>query len=204
MGDRGGALAAGVLVAMGFVRPSFTFRYLTPCAPGLLLSLVMLARALAGRRGELFALAMLGAVYLGVSSWMLIHGLRMAPRRYNFEAASAALARSRPSGLVFLWDHPVDPILHPEQLASLGGFFLHRAGEPTPVDAVILKPGEDPNRRLTAEAHAPGSAILWLYDRVVRGTAANAHPPDLVRLDPRLRCRDFGSARFGVLACVPR
>ena len=198
------ALAAVVLVAVGFLRPSFTFRYLTPCAPGLLLGLVVLARGLAGRRGEVVALTMLGAVYLGVSGWMLTHHLRMAPRRYNFETASAALARSRPSRLVFLWDHPVDPILHPGQLAALGGFFLHRAGEPTPVDAVILKPGEDPNPRLVAGAQAPGSAILWLYDRVVRGTAANARPPDLVRLDPRLRCRDFGSVRFGVLACVRR
>ena len=164
----------------------------------------MLARALAGRRGEVMALAMLGAVYLGVSGWMLTHHLRMAPRRYTFETASAALARSRPARLVFLWDHPVDPILHPGQLAALGGFFLHRAGAPTRVVPVILRYGEDPSRRLAAEARPPGSAILWLYDRVVRGTAANVHPPDLVRFDPRLRCRDFGSARFGVLACVQR
>jgi hypothetical protein len=198
-------LAAAVMVAIGFFRPSFTFRYLTPCEPGLLLGVVVLAQALAGRRAAPVTLALLACLYLGVSGWMLGHGLRMAPRRYNFEAASAALAREGPQHLVFLWDHPVDPILHPEQLAALGGFFLHRSGQATQVEPVILKGGEDPNGRLAAEAARRGTAILWLYDRVVHGTAANRFPPALGGGEPGgLRCRDFGSARFGVLACQRR
>ena len=196
------AFAAAVLVAMGFARPSFTFRYLTPSAPGLLLGLVWLTGALAGRSAARIALAALAVLYLGVSGWMLGHRLRMAPRRYNFEVASQAIARSRPERLVFLWDHPVDPILHPEQLRALGGFFLRRDGLAIPVDAVVLKPQQDPNVRLLDEANSPRTAILWLYDEVVQGTAAIQHPPDISERDPAFRCRNFGSQRFGVLACT--
>ena len=194
-------IAAAVLVAIGFLRPSFTFRYLTPSAPGLLLALVWLAGRLAGRRWASAAIALTAAAYLGVGSWMLAHHLRMAPKRYNFEAASAALARSRPSQLVFLWDHPVDPILLPEQLSALGGFFLHRSGLQVPVTPVVLRPGEDPNSRLISQAGAPGSAILWVYDTAVKGSAAITHPPRIDLLTPAFACRQFGSGRFGVLAC---
>ena len=196
------ALSAALLIGVGFLRPSFTFRYLTPDAPGLLLGLVGAARLLAGRRGAAISVAVLGAVYLGVSGWMLTHGLRMAPRRYNFETASGLIAASRPSRLVFLWDHPVDPILHPEQLSALGGFFLHRAGVEIPVDPVVLRPDEDPNTRLLAEGRSPGSALLWLYDVDVHGTAAVAHPPQIRQRDPSWRCWRSRSARFGVLACL--
>ena len=195
------ALAAAAMIGVGFLRPSFTFRYLTPSAPGLLLALVWLVGRLAGRRAAPAAIALLAAGYLGLGGWMLNHRLRMAPKRYNFEAASAMLGKGRPARLVFLWDHPVDPILRPEQLSALGGFFLHRAGLDIPVTPVILRLGEDPNVRLLSEAAQPGSAILWVYDIVVKGTSAVTHPPRIGRLDPSFTCRQFASGRFGVLAC---
>ncbi len=195
------ALAAAVLVGIGFLRPSFTFRYLTPSAPGLLLALVWSVGRLAGRRGAAAATAILAAVYLGLGGWMLSSHLRMAPKRYSFEAASARLAAERPRRLVFLWDHPVDPILEPGQLAALGGFFLHRSGVRVPVTPVILKPGEDPNTQLLHAAAEPGSVILWVYDTVVKGTAAIRRPPEISRLDPSFACRRYGGGRFNVLAC---
>ena len=198
------AVSAAALIAVGFLRPSFTFRYLTPDAPGLMLAVVLAVGWLAGRRGAPLALGLLAASYLLVGSWMLTSGLRMAPRRYNFEAASAAIGRGRSTRLVFLWDHPVDPILRPEQLSALGGFFLQRGGRPMPVIPVVLKAGEDPNARLVAAAQPDGSAILWLYDRVVQGTAATSYPPDIAAHDSRFNCRQFGSGRFGVLACQRR
>jgi hypothetical protein len=195
-------LAASALIGLGFLRPSFTFRYLTPSAPGVLLGLVLAARGLAGsRRAPLaYGILILASGWIGGAA--LLSHFRMAPRRYTFEHASAALARERPARLVFLWDHPIDPVLHPEQLSALGGFFLHRQGLSTTVDPVVLAPGEDPNARLLREAQPPGSAILWLYDVAVRGTAAIRHPPALSRIDPSWRCRDYGSRRFGVLACT--
>jgi hypothetical protein len=198
-------LAAVVLVGVGFLRPSFTFRYLTPDAPGLMLGVVLLARALAGRRAAPVSLAATALGVFAASVWLLAHGQRMAPRRYNFEVASAAIARARPARLVFLWDHPVDPVLHPEQLSALGGFFLRRDGQATPVTPVILRPGQDPNARLAAAAAAGGdrTAVLWLYDTWVHGTAAIRSPPDPARFAPALSCRDYGRGRFGVFACTP-
>jgi Dolichyl-phosphate-mannose-protein mannosyltransferase len=196
------AAGAAVLILVGFFRPSFTYRYLTPFAPGLLLGFVLLVRSLGGRRAPV-ALAALIIAFGALSGWALqSQHFRMAPRRYNFERASRELAMARPARLVFLWDHPVDPVLHREQLSALGGFFLHRNGLPIPVDPVILKPGEDPNARLLEEAAAPGSAILWLYDTVVRGTAANRFRPDIDQRDRSWRCRQYGWRRFGVLGCT--
>ncbi len=195
------ALAAAALIGVGFLRPSFTLRYLTPSAPGLLLGLVWLTGQVAGRRGAPAAVAILSAVYLGLGGWMLTHHLRMAPKRYNFEAASAMLGATHPARLVFLWDHPVDPILEPSQLSALGGFFLHRAGVAVAVTPVVLAPGEDPNTRLLHDAAAPRSVILWVYDRVVKGTAAMRRPPQISRRDPTFACRQYASGRFGVLAC---
>jgi hypothetical protein len=193
-----------LVVGVGFLRPSFTYRYLTPAEPGLMLGAVLLARLWAGRRIAPIALAALVAAMICSSAAMLAHHLRMAPRRYNFETASAALAQTRPARLVFLWDHPVDPILHPEQLAALGGFFLHRAGVATAVDPVVLTPGEDPNARLIADARSQGAAILWIYDVVVGGTAASTHPPAIGRLAPDFACRQYAGGRFGAVACVRR
>ncbi len=196
------ALAAAVMIAIGFLRPSFTFRYLTPSAPGLLLAMVWGVAQLAGRRGAPVAVAILAAVYLALGGWMLGSHLRMAPKRYTFEAASARLGTERPSRLVFLWDHPVDPILEPQQLSALGGFFLHRSGVHVPVIPVILKPGEDPNTRLLHDAVQPGSTVLWVYDMVVKGTAAVRWPPRITRLDAAFACRRYGGGgRFNVLAC---
>ncbi len=195
------ALAAAGMIWVGFLRPSFTLRYLTPSAPGLLLAVVWVVDRLAGRRGAAGAVAVLAAVYLGLGGWMLASRLRMAPKRYNFEAASSLLAAKGASRLVFLWDHPLDPILAPEQLSALGGFFLHRAGRDIPVTPVVLAQGEDPNRALLQDAAPPGSAILWLYDTVVKGTGAARWPPRITALDPSFACRSFASGRFGVLAC---
>ncbi len=196
------ALAAGALIGIGVLRPSFTFRYLTPSAPGLLLALVWIVGKLAGRRAAPGATAILAAVYLGLGDWMLASHLRMAPKRYGFEAASARLAAERPRRLVFLWDHPVDPILEPEQLSALGGFFLRREGVQVPVTPVILRPGEDPSTQLLHAAAGPGSVMLWVYDTVVKGTAAVRRPPQISRLDPAFVCRRYGDGgRFNVLAC---
>ncbi len=147
------------------------------------------------------AVAILAGTYLALGGGMLAGRLRMAPKRYNFEAASARLALEHPDRLVFLWDHPVDPILKPDQLAALGGFFLHRSGVEVPVTPVVLRPGEDPSARLLHETAPRGSTILWVYDTVVKGTAATRRPPHIQQLDRSFVCRPFGSGRFGVLAC---
>jgi uncharacterized membrane protein len=194
-------VGAVILVVIGFFRPSFTFRYLTPDAPGILLGLVLVARVIIGRRVGLAYVELI--VLLGFATIGRVYaGDRMAPHSYNYEVASRMLEKSHPRRAVFLWDHPVDPILHPEQLAAAGDAFFHRDGLRLAVDPVILKPGEDPNARLMKEAAAPGSVILWVYDTEVQGTAARRYPPRISTLDPSWLCRRYGGGdRFAVYAC---
>ena len=192
--------AAALLVAIGVFRPSFTFRYLTPDAPGVMLGMVM-SMAWLAQRGALAALIELVLATGFISVWRIGHGASMAPHAFNYEVASQMLERTHPRRLVFLWDHPVDPIEHPEQLAAAGGAFFHRDGYPVSVDPVVLRPGENPNTRLLAEAASPGSAILWVYDFGVKGTAASAYPPAISTIDPAWRCHRYGQGRFGVDAC---
>jgi hypothetical protein len=193
-------LAAATLIVIGFLRPSFALRYLTPDGPGLLLGIVLLIGWIAGRRAALVFCVLVIALGATVSL-QLASGDRMAPRAYNYERASQILERVHPKHLVFLWDHPVDPIEHPEQLAAAGDAFFRRDGVKLTVDPVILKPGEDPNRRLLAGAAPPRSVILWVYDVAVHDTAAADFPPRITTLDPAWTCRHGGAGSFGILAC---
>jgi hypothetical protein len=193
-------LSAAVLIVIGFLRPSFAPRYLTPDGPGVLLGIVLLIGVVAGRRAA-WALAVLVIALGAAVTREMALGERMAPRGYNYERASQLLEKVHPKHLVFLWDHPVDPIEHPEQLAAAGDAFFRRDGFKLSVDPVILKPDEDPNRRLLAGAAAPHSVILWVYDVAVHDTAAVDFPPRIATLDPAWTCRHGGGDRFGILAC---
>jgi uncharacterized membrane protein len=193
-------VSATALIAIGFLRPSFAPRYLTPDGPGVLLGIVLLIGAIAGRRAA-WALSVLVIMLSVAVTRQMMQGDRMAPRGYNYERASQILERVHPKHLVFLWDHPVDPIEHPEQLAAAGDAFFRRDGVKLSVDPVILKPGEDPNRRLLAGAAPPHSVILWVYDVAVHDTAAATFPPRITTLDPAWTCRHGGGDRFGILAC---
>jgi hypothetical protein len=192
-------LSAATLIAIGFLRPSFAERYLIPDGPGVLLGVVLVIGGAAGRRAP-WALGVLVIALGAAVTRQLMLGDRMVPRDYNYERASQILERVHPRHLVFLWDHPVDPIEHPEQLAAAGDAFFRRDGVKLTVDPVILKPGEDPNRRLLAGAAQPHSVILWVYDVGVHGTAAADVPPQITALDPAWTCR-HGGPRFGILAC---
>jgi hypothetical protein len=195
-------LCAVAVVALGFLRPSYTDRYLTPFEPGLWLAAALVAQALARRAAAVYAAAIVAAIVVAVP-WAqreLAHGWRW----YNWEVASNDLMRGDPVRLVFLWDHPATAILERDQLDPVGGFFFRRAERPVEVRAVILKPGEDPNLRLIAEAGPDRSAIIWGYDIGVKGTAARRFRPRLEALDPRLTCRNYARGSVGVVACDRR
>lgn len=118
---------------------------------------------------------------------------------FNFETASTALMREDARHLVFLRDNPTTP--NESSMRGVAGFFFMRAGKPVSVDVVNLKPGEDPNAALLVRAVAPRTAILWIYDEAINGTAGLIHPPVIARIDPRWRCADYGCLRFKVIAC---
>jgi hypothetical protein len=192
-------LSAAALIAIGLVRPSFAPRYLMPDGPGVLLGIVLLIAWIAGRR----AAWALGLAVIGVAvavTHEMAAGERMIPKNFNYEWASRRLEKVHPQRLVFLWDHPAGPIYHPDELAAAGDAFFRRDGVKLTVDGVILKPGEDPNRRLLAGAAPPRSVIIWIYDVGVHDTAASDFPPRITALDPTWTCRQSGRGR-AVLAC---
>ena len=192
-------LGAGAVIGLGFLRPSFTDRYLTPFIPALLLGVVLIIQALSRRVPATYAAATLAAAGFAIPwAWTeLEHGWRY----YNWEQASADLMRGRPDRLVFVWDHPASRILVPDQLEAVGGFFFNRAHAPVKVQSVVLPADADPSPILLAQAQGPRTAIIWAYDRGVVGTAARRYLPHLSQLDPSLICRNYGRGSVGVLAC---
>lgn len=193
------ALGAVLAVVLGMLRPTFTDRYLVPYEPALLLGVALAAQALARRFAWTFAAVIVAAVAVA-APWAereVRHGWRI----YNWEIASQDLMRARPQRLVFLWDHPANPVLARDELDAVGGFFFARAGAPVEMRSPMVGADEDPNLKLLAEAAPPGSAILWAYDIGVRGTAAIRHRPRIEALDPSFQCRDYGRGSVGVVAC---
>jgi len=192
--------ATAFVVALGFVRPSFTLRYLSGFTPALLIAPALAAMALA-RRWALVYPALAAILLLQATPWALGE-LRQGSRLYSWEQASAELMQTEPRRLVFLWDNPVGRILSEDQLGALGGFFVRRDGRPVEIRAIVPVAGEDPNAAiLAAAAGEERTAVIWAYDVNVPGTEAVAFPP---RLDPDagFRCRQYGAGPIGVLGCV--
>jgi len=188
-----------LVIVLATFRPILVPRYLTPFVPGMLLALALTVRRPGRLQGSsTFILIALFLFSLGL--WVL------APERnesrYNFQYASDFLMKAKTTRLVFFWDHPTLPIEDRSQLQRVAGFFFTRAGKKVEVDPVFVPRGVDPNPMLLQHADAPGSAILWIYDGAVRGTAANTYPPALSRLNSDWRCEDFGRRRIKIIACT--
>ena len=196
-----GAGAAGVVIltVLGMLRPSFAIRYLTPMAPACLLGVAMGLSWLAQRRAPLARAAIL-VLYIGLSGLLLLRADRDPAKIYSSGPASAFIAEGRPKRLLFLLDNPNAAILRPAQLRALGGFFFAREHIPVDVTPLVLKAGDNPNALLTADAK-PGDGVMWMYDLSVPGVHAKLFPPTIEH-DPAFRCRRFGEAGIGVLACL--
>ncbi|QXX73978.1 hypothetical protein MHY1_00779 [Methylovirgula sp. HY1] len=192
-------IPAAVVIAVGFVRPSFIFRYLMPFGPGILLGLALVARN-AKPVWKLAPLAML-LVFLSPTAGWLVKQIGRRGNPYSFETASQFLIQQGTRHLVFLWDNPSSQVVDPQQLAAVGGFFFKRAGVPVDVTPIKLHAGEDPNSQLLKAAKAKTSAILWLYDIRVHKTAARAYPVAIEARDPAWLCQNFGNQRIGIIAC---
>jgi hypothetical protein len=192
-------LGALIVLGIGILRPSFTVRYLTPFAPGVLLGVALLF-AWVARRAPYILIALVGVVAVHAFLWWR-HELKVTGRVYNYEVASALLMRGDPERLVFLWDHPAHRIEPDDQLAAVGDAFFRRAGRSIETVAVHVGPREDPSPKLAEAARGKRSAILWMYDRGVLGTAGRYHRPDIERYDPEMKCRNLGRGGIGIIAC---
>jgi hypothetical protein len=195
------ALALVLVLIAAALTTSFTFRYLVPFAPGLMLGMAMAATRL-GQRWPTIPLAVALVFTVAAVKWT-VEGRGKSLKVYNFQIASDALMAADVHNLTIFWDNPLRQIVDRDQLTAIGGFFFRRAGYPMAVEPVSLPPGEDPNARLLATSGArPHSGILWLYDLAVRGTAAKSFPPAIEQRDPAWQCRQFGRDQIGIVACT--
>jgi uncharacterized membrane protein len=194
-----GLAGALIVIGLGYLRPSFTDRYLTPFAPGVLLGVALVFSAVSRRVP--YVMAVLVGLFLLVAGLWWRQELKVTGRVYNYEVASTLLMRGRPERLVFLWDHPAHRIEPDDQLAAVGDAFFRRAGRLVATVAIHVGAAEDPSPKLAAAAAGARSAILWMYDTGVQGTAARRHPPHIEDFDPGMRCRNLGRGGIGIIAC---
>src|SRR5262249_37245278 len=81
-------------------------------------------------------------------------------------------------------------------------FFFNRSHAGVAVTYVDVGGGDDPNRVLLRTAAPKGAAILWLYDKSVRGTAAIRFPPRISQLNQNYHCTQSASEQVGAIACI--
>ncbi|HEX8532565.1 MAG TPA: hypothetical protein VF662_00190 [Allosphingosinicella sp.] len=197
--------AIAFVYGLGFIRPSFTARYLIPFIPGFLLALAMWLR-LWGRRVPLLAWAALLPL-LWLASASLVERIRdpEADPRWDFswQQASADLEAAGAREVIFLWDNPTTALGYEELLQRTGGFFFDRAGSSVRVRALILagRGDVDPNKALVRAA-GPRDALIWAFDARVPHTLATRHPPRISAIDPAWKCRNYGRQNVTILACI--
>ena len=197
------AIGFAIIIAINIFKPSLTYRYLVPLVPSAMFALALVSQRFGreGVGGALLASAFL-APHLNAKA---THEKAEARVIYNGEAGSAFIRQYRPDRLLFVWDHPLSPIMDRGSLEDLGGYFLKRAGAGVPVQAIVVPTSMDANVALRAAAHGGRPAILWLFDRS-RYSSAGAHPPTFEQ-DPAWNClrpnSTFNkSAGLTSIACV--
>jgi hypothetical protein len=199
-----GLIAVVAIVTVGAIRPTFTIRYLGPFAPPILLGVFLIFRRMA--RGERWVAypVVVGLAGVLVAMWLAIGAPRpdSGVESLNIEQASNSLMRSGVREVAFTWDNPMTHGAPPDIGRAPAEFFFNRAHAKVAVTYVDVGGGEDPNRVLLQAAAPKGGAILWLYDKGVRGTAAIPYPPSIGALDPNYSCRQFELEHVGAVACV--
>lgn len=202
-----GLTAIMIVFAIGCLSPSFSPRYLTPYVPAILMGLAVWLNSVDRicARASTVVILLSSIFLLGTIRHHLMHP--MTDRRYaiEFDRASAWIAdHGRTDRLTFFWDNPAADAAEEAPLGQVGGYFLHRAGYSTIVDAPKMPVDADPNVTLFTEARRrQGVAVIWIYDLSVPGTRGAAHPLNLEKRDG-WTCRLFGMPPVAnVAACVP-
>lgn len=203
-----GVVAMILVVGTGFVLPSFTSRYLLPYLPAILAGVALWIRRL-GRHGPIVAAPLL-CLMTGAATAQLATVVTQPDEdfryAFNFEQPSQWIAEAGVDHVVMLWDSPTAALDDPDgHIASVGSYFLRRAGHEATFDVPKWPRHGDPNAILLARAgERPHTAILWAYDASIAGTRGRVHPWAIPTLDRRWQCRDFGRTPITVLACVRR
>jgi hypothetical protein len=207
--------AAGAIVVLGFLQPSYHPRYLLPVIPGVLLAVALLAQRLQARLQWLpAAVVLLFAMFAAIEAQRNWSEPDPSPNLHGWwQSASDAMMAQNVRRVAFAYDSPMLSVISPDLLARVGGFFFNRAGYPVQVGA--LNPDSsrvdvDANTALPAIIDAmPGEgrgALLWIYTRgTTAPSMATRHPPSAA-LENRFACRNHGAefADMVVLVCIER
>ena len=196
-------VSVAIPLTLGFFRPGFAPRYLTPAMPGLLFGLAVWARHMmrVDAKPVIVVMATMTIMTAGVIGSSLGEPDRDPRHLFNLEQPSTWLGEARPNRLVLLWDGPIGAASGAAHLAEVGGFFFRRAGHPVAVELARVGPQQDPNRVvLTLAGSAPDTAILWMANDLLPARRR----PQLPRYDAALSCRDFGEGVVTMTACRRR
>jgi hypothetical protein len=198
------SLIGGVtMIAIGFLRPTFTWRYMPPFEPGILLGIVLLARAAARHARAIAYMLLIGIAALTYQMWIMSGAQYWdsASTPLNIEQASDYLMKQGTKNLVFTWDSPTPRVMPLQLLRAVGGFFFERAGVQVNVMPLETHPDENANVALLAAAKPSDASIIWLYDKTIKTTAAITYPPAISIKSPAYHCANFGKEPIGSLAC---
>lgn len=202
-----GLFSTALVVGIGFVRPTFSMRYLLPYVGAASLLIPILLREVKHFAPAGPMAVMLLLIGSSIPSFVKHLARPLDDHRYkfNFEQPSTwIMHNSNARRLIYLWDNPTALISDPRRLAEVGGFFFRREGRAIEVLIPRYAVNADPQpaiSRLTGERG--DTAIIWAYDKAVPNTSGLVHPPQLSRESGRWKCRDFGSDHIVVLACLP-
>jgi hypothetical protein len=145
-----GLLALAMLIIAGWGRSLIVDRYLTSCAPALMLALVTVASGAAARRA-----------LVGVSGAVALYAAIAEPielRETSMEWAAQQLIPYHPQSLKFSLGYKGQHTLAVETRPKLGEYFFRRAGVPTKAELVTTLDGRD-----LVRAAGPDSAIIWIF-----------------------------------------
>ena len=191
-----GLISFVVVVAAGFVRPSFEPRYLIPYMPAILFGLTIVlsrTRLLLGLLPGLVLLAWTGAAVQNAVTFASAEA-QQTMNPLEFERGSHWLMQHQARRVLFVWDNPSGALSGAARQAEVASFFFRRAGYAAQVRAVHLEPSQARSAsRLAALASQQDEAILWV--------GGVDYPADLHQI-PDLDCRTFGFGVSRSIACA--
>jgi hypothetical protein len=196
-------IGAVAMITVGFFKPTFTWRYMPPFEPGLMLGLILIMRAIArdAKNAGYAGLVIIAATAYHMWSISGDQFWDSASTPLNIEQASEYLMKHEAETVVFAWDSPTARVMPPQLLSAVGGFFFRRDGMPVSVIPVKTVPSGDANVLLLEQAKSSNASIIWLYDLSIHGTSAINVPQLIEVINPNYVCQDFGDDVIGSVAC---
>jgi hypothetical protein len=145
-----GAVALGILILAGWHRSLLVDRYLTACAPALMLAVITVAAGI-GARILIVAVASALAIYAAA-------GVPLRIREQSMEWSAEKIIPFRPAHLVYSLGYSGQQGLKPETRRELGEFLFRRAGVTAQARMVTTLDGRELIR-----AAGDDAAVIWVF-----------------------------------------